>query len=151
PRITTVSRVSPGPRGTPVDSKSGLGNGLGGENQQSPAPSLFSENHGRGGVLDAALGDPAAGLVRAQRRTEADPRPALPVPRPETPQLHAQAVREEHVRSPAALRNLAPHSDAHPHDAARAVHVADVEADDLAQAQAGAEGEGDDDVVAEVA
>src|SRR5437899_490803 len=68
--------------------------------------------------------------------------------RPEPPELRHQRVRQEDVPRPAPFRDLGANPDAGPGRAVGKVNVADVKADDLGKAQAGAERQGVDDVVA---
>jgi hypothetical protein len=56
-------------------------------------------------------------------------------------QLREEPIRQEHVRRPAALGDR--RTDAHPHSwrPVRCEHIADVEADDLGEAQASGGGD----------
>jgi hypothetical protein len=100
--------------------------------------------------LDATLRDAPAGLVREQRGVGGEVLAALSFAPPEPLQLHDEPVGKEHVRGSATLRDRG--TDAHPDtgSAVRREHVADVEADDLAETYAGAERQADDCVVPDV-
>src|SRR4029077_15498540 len=90
-------------------------------------------------VLDATLGDSTAGLVREQGGVVGETLAPVPLPPPELPQLRHESIGHEHVRCPSTLGDLP--TNAHP-NARRAIwreHVADVQADDFSEAQAGAE------------
>ena len=100
--------------------------------------------------MDAALRDPAAGLIREQRSVRGQVFAALLLPPPESSQLLNEPVRQEHVRGPAALGDRGPDTDPHPRRTVRREHIADVEAHDFGQPKAGAESQGDDQVVAKV-
>ncbi len=92
-----------------------------------------------------------AGLVAEQRGVGVERFTLSTLPRPELPRLRDQPVRQKDFRRPAALRDLLPDADADSRRTVWCEYVTDVEADDLGEAEAGAEGEGDDGVVAEVA
>jgi hypothetical protein len=66
-------------------------------------------------------------------------------------QLRHEPVRQEHVRRTAALCDFPSNAHANPRPPVGCEHVANVEADDLRQAKAGAEGEREDQVVADIA
>ena len=111
-----------------------------------PGPSLPR----RPRMLDPTLRDAAAGLVGEEGGVGRQVLAASPLPRPVPPHLRDEPIRQEHVGSPAALRNLLPDAHSDPRRPVRGEHVAHVEANDLREAEASAEGDGDDHVVAEV-
>ena len=116
-------------------------------NPVEPRPSLPR----RPSVLDATLGDPTTGLAHEQGRSGREILAALTLPPRVPPELRDEPVREEHVRRPATLRDLPTDAHADPWGPVWSEDVAHVEADDFGEAQAGAEGEGVDEVVADVA
>jgi hypothetical protein len=58
----------------------------------------------------------------------------LPLPPPEPLQLRYEPIREEHIRGPATLSDRGTHAHPDPRRPIWREHVADIEADDFAQA-----------------
>ena len=98
--------------------------------------------------LHAPLGQPSPRLGAKQRRSIVESFAATLLPLPEPGNLDDQPIWQENVASPAALGDFAADADTNLGQSVRGVDVADVETDEFAEAQAGAEGERDDDVVA---
>ena len=70
---------------------------------------------------------------------------------PELLKLRYQGIGQKDVTGAATFGNLSPDANAKPRLTVGEVHVANIETDELAEPKAGAEGQGDDQVVARMA
>jgi hypothetical protein len=94
--------------------------------------------------LDSTLREPSSGLGAEQRRGGFEPFALRLLVAPKSHELGLETVGQEHVARATALGDLGAEVDSNPRFAAGQVDIADVEADDLRQAESGAEGEGDE-------
>jgi hypothetical protein len=82
--------------------------------------------------LDSALGDAAPSLVAEEWRRRVEPLPAAELVGPERLELAGQSRRQEHVTGTPTLCDLGTEPDTRLHPPVREVHVAHVQAHDLA-------------------
>src|SRR5213594_575142 len=100
--------------------------------------------------LNTSLRDSDAGLIAEEGIIGCGSLPTTTLVGPEVPELLDQGIRQEHVPGSAPFRDIGSDSDPSARRAVREEHVSNVQAHYLGKAEAGAERQAVDDVVADV-